>query len=96
MVSQLCVRLRAVAILRSLRSSYKLVQDLMSPTMAVAAPLCTMDTKVILRVCKYIIEDGKASINKANNGGYTPLAYATGNNKTAIAAAYLKSNGGTM
>jgi len=47
-------------------------------------------------VCKkYLIEDGKASINKANKYGNTALKWATLNNRTAFIA-YLESKGGTM
>ena len=44
-------------------------------------------------VCKkYLIEDGKASINKANKYGNTALKWATLNNRTAFIA-YLESKG---
>jgi len=46
-------------------------------------------------VCKYLIEEGKASINKASNDRNTPLKWATSENQTAVVA-FLKSKGGAM
>jgi len=46
-----------------------------------------------LEVCRILVEEGKAGINKAADNGDRPLKWATNNRHTA-AIAYLRCKGG--